>query len=52
MDNRQLVLASRPTGAPTVDNVRLVTRPLPALAEREVLVHHRFLSLDPSCAGG
>jgi NADPH-dependent curcumin reductase CurA len=51
MDNRQIVLASRPSGPPTVDNFRMIERPLPALADGQVLVRHRFLSLDPYMRG-
>ena len=51
MNNRQIVLASRPSGPPTVDNFRLVERPVPELEDGQVLVHHRFLSLDPYMRG-
>ena len=49
--NRQILLASRPAGEASVDNFRLVESPVPALAEGEVLVRHRFLSLDPYMRG-
>lgn len=49
--NRQLVLASRPTGEPTPDNFRLQSSPVPALDEGQVLVRHHFLSLDPYMRG-
>lgn len=45
--NRQIQLASRPQGEPTVDNFKLVEVALPALAEGQVLVRNHFLSLDP-----
>ena len=51
MDNRQIVLASRPSGAPTVDNFALQTAPVPELDDGQVLVQHRFLSLDPYMRG-
>ena len=51
MKNRQIVLASRPSGAPTVDNFRLREVELGALADGEVRVHHRYLSLDPYMRG-
>ena len=51
MDNRRFVLASRPSGAPIVDNFRLEAQPVPALADGQVLVRHRFLSLDPYMRG-
>ncbi len=49
--NRQIVLASRPVGEASVDNFRLVESPVPALAEGQVLVRHRYLSLDPYMRG-
>ncbi|MET0383850.1 MAG: NADP-dependent oxidoreductase [Burkholderiaceae bacterium] len=49
--NRQLQLASRPRGEPTARNFRLVEAPLPALAAGQVLVKHRYLSLDPYMRG-
>ena len=33
--NRQVLLASRPDGEPTVDNFRLVETPVPALAAQQ-----------------
>jgi hypothetical protein len=49
--NRQIVLASRPTGEPTTDNFRLVETAVPALAEGQVLVRNHYLSLDPYMRG-
>ncbi|MEP7380482.1 MAG: NADP-dependent oxidoreductase [Gemmatimonadota bacterium] len=49
--NRQIVLASRPTGEAEADNFRLVESPVPDLGEGHVLVRHRFLSLDPYMRG-
>jgi NADPH-dependent curcumin reductase CurA len=48
---RHVVLASRPRGEPTPADFRLETRPLPALAEGEVLVGITYLSLDPYMRG-
>lgn len=45
--NRQIVLASRPTGAPTPDNFRLAEAPVPEPGESEVLYRAIYLSLDP-----
>jgi len=45
--NRQILLASRPRGFPTLDNFRLVETQLPAPGDGQVLVRNRFLSLDP-----
>ncbi|HEX8113843.1 MAG TPA: NADP-dependent oxidoreductase [Kofleriaceae bacterium] len=49
--NRRIVLASRPTGAPREDNFRLETVPIPDLAPGQVLVRHHYLSLDPYMRG-
>jgi NADPH-dependent curcumin reductase CurA len=49
--NRQILLASRPEGAVSEDNFRLVKEPLPELAEGQVLVQHHYLSLDPYMRG-
>jgi NADPH-dependent curcumin reductase CurA len=45
--NAQILLARRPKGAPVPDDFRLVETPPPEPASGEVLVRHRFLSLDP-----
>jgi NADPH-dependent curcumin reductase CurA len=45
--NPRILLARRPQGAPVPDDFRLEEAPIPAPAEGEVLVRHRFLSLDP-----
>jgi NADPH-dependent curcumin reductase len=47
MNNRRIVLASRPRAEATLDNFRLETVPLPALQDGQVLVRQHFLSLDP-----
>ena len=49
--NRQILLASRPAGEPTVDNFQLVETPVAPLADGEVLVRNHFLSLDPYMRG-
>ncbi|MBT9457843.1 MAG: NADP-dependent oxidoreductase [Burkholderiaceae bacterium] len=49
--NRQIQLASRPTGEPSADNFKLVEAPLPELAEGQVLVRNHYLSLDPYMRG-
>ena len=47
MNNRRIVLASRPAGEASAANFRLETVETPALAEGQVLVRHHWLSLDP-----
>ena len=51
MDNKRIVLASRPKGWVSEENFRLETAPLPAPAEGEVLVKNLWLSLDPYMRG-
>jgi NADPH-dependent curcumin reductase CurA len=49
--NHQILLASRPKAEPTAENFRLVETPVPALQDGQVLVRHKFLSLDPYMRG-
>ncbi|MFP6558992.1 NADP-dependent oxidoreductase [Paraburkholderia sp. B3] len=49
--NRQILLASRPEGAASVDNFRLVETPLVPLQEGQVRVRNHYLSLDPYMRG-
>jgi NADPH-dependent curcumin reductase CurA len=49
--NRQILLASRPTGEPGTDNFKLVSTPVPAVADGQVLVRNHYLSLDPYMRG-
>jgi hypothetical protein len=48
---KQIVLASRPDGAPTAANFRLEEHPVPQPAEGEVLVRVHYMSLDPYMRG-
>ncbi|CPR14607.1 NADP-dependent oxidoreductase [Brenneria goodwinii] len=50
-NNRRIVLAQRPHGAPTHDDFRLEQQPLPEVKEGEVLLRTVFLSLDPYMRG-
>jgi NADPH-dependent curcumin reductase CurA len=45
--NQRIVLASRPQGEASLDNFRLESVDLPALADGQVLVRNHHLSLDP-----
>ena len=47
MQNQRVVLASRPEGAPTVDNFRLETVLAAEPKDGEVLIKTLYLSLDP-----
>lgn len=49
--NKRIVLASRPIGKPTVDNFRIEEVAIPALADGQVLLKTKFLSLDPYMRG-
>ena len=48
---RQIVLASRPKGTPTLDNFRLEEAPMPACPPDGVLLRVLWLSLDPYMRG-
>ena len=49
--NRRIVLASRPKGAPTAANFRLEQDPAPTPGAGELLIRTVFLSLDPYMRG-
>lgn len=49
--NRQIQLASRPVGAPTVANFHLATSSVPSAGPGQVLLRTVFLSLDPYMRG-
>lgn len=50
--NKQILLASRPEGEPSVDNFKLVESPVPeTLQDGQVLVRNHWLSLDPYMRG-
>jgi NADPH-dependent curcumin reductase len=49
--NRGYVLASRPKGAPTRENFRLVEQEIQEPADGQLLVKHHYLSLDPYMRG-
>jgi NADPH-dependent curcumin reductase CurA len=49
--NRQVVLKSRPTGIPQAEHFEIVERPLPHLAEGEVLVRNVYLGVEPAMRG-
>ena len=51
MKNRQVLLASRPQGAVTPENFRIVDAEAGSPGEGEVLVRNEWLSLDPYMRG-
>jgi NADPH-dependent curcumin reductase len=51
MNNRKVLLASRPEGAVSEQNFRIVDAPMPQPADGEVLVKNEWLSIDPYMRG-
>lgn len=49
--NKQILLVSRPSGAPTKENFELVEKPIPDIGEGEVLFKTSYLSVDPYMRG-
>ena len=49
--NRQILLKSRPEGAPSLGNFELMEGPMPEPGEGEVLMRIVYLSLDPYMRG-
>ncbi|MCC3327333.1 NADP-dependent oxidoreductase [Nocardia abscessus] len=49
--SREFQLAARPVGAPTAANFALVERPIPELAEGQILVRNTWMSVDPYMRG-
>jgi len=49
--NRQILLKSRPEGAPSLDNFQLREAPVPEPGDGEVLMRTLYLSLDPYMRG-
>jgi len=50
-ENRRIVLASRPNGAPTEENFRLESIAIPTPKAGEMLLRSAYLSLDPYMRG-
>ena len=51
METRQIVLASRPIGIPTLDNFKFENTTLPEVKEDQVLVEELYYSVDPYMRG-
>jgi NADPH:quinone reductase len=51
MQNKQILLASRPSGMPDVNNFRIVNAEVPQPKDGQVLVRNRYLSVDPYMRG-
>lgn len=51
LQNRSVVLASRPKGVPEAHHFAIEDTPVPELAEGQVLIRNRFWSVDPAMRG-
>ena len=51
MQNREIRLASRPTGMPALDNFRIVDAEIPQPTDGEVMVRTLYISVDPYLRG-
>lgn len=51
MKNRQIILASRPAGMPTLENFRIADAELPQPKDGDVLIRTLYLSVDPYMRG-
>jgi NADPH-dependent curcumin reductase CurA len=51
MQNKEIRLANRPTGMPTLDNFRVVEAEMPQPNDGEVLVRSLYISVDPYLRG-
>ena len=51
MQNRQVLLKSRPTGIPQAEHFEITERPAPELREGQILVRNQFLSVEPAMLG-
>ena len=51
MNNKRILLKSRPEGWPTLENFQLDEQPLVEPAEGEILVRNIYLSVDPYMRG-
>jgi NADPH-dependent curcumin reductase CurA len=49
--SRQVVLKSRPSGIPQAGNFEIVTAPVPALRDDQVLVRNIYLGVEPAMRG-
>lgn len=51
MTNRQVILASRPSGIAQAEDFRIEAHPVPNIADGEILVRNRWLSVEPAMRG-
>jgi NADPH-dependent curcumin reductase CurA len=50
-ENTKILLKQRPNGEPTLDDFEIVTEPVPAAGDGEILTRTIYLSLDPYMRG-
>ena len=51
MQNKEILLASRPTGVPTDTNFKFVDTEVPSLNDNQVLIRMMYISVDPYLRG-
>lgn len=51
LENRQVILASRPVGVPQAEHFAITTAPVPELAPGQILVANRFVAVEPAMRG-
>lgn len=51
MLTKQIVLASRPSGMPTLENFEIVEKEIPAPSDQQVLLRTLYISVDPYLRG-
>jgi NADPH-dependent curcumin reductase CurA len=51
MENKEIRLASRPTGLPTPENFQFIDAEVPSLNDNEVLLRTLYISVDPYLRG-
>lgn len=51
LENRQVVLASRPVGVPQAEHFAIMSAPVAELAPGQILVANRFVAVEPAMRG-
>lgn len=51
LENRRVILASRPVGVPEAHHFAIDTAPVPELAPGQILVANRFVAVEPAMRG-
>src|SRR5699024_555557 len=45
--NRRILLVSRPTGFPKLENFKIVETEIPTISDEEILLRSLYISIDP-----